>query len=399
MNFAQYLEALKSAPIPKEMAFPEAEYASRVAKIRTFMAEEELDALLITDVPNVCYVSGYETFVPNNFACMVLTIDGEPALQVAEFEIPGALLNSWVKDVRPTRFNDIDAVSRQLTAILAEKKLDGKRIGIETRLGGYNIETYESMKRALPNASFVDASNIVFRARLVKSPAEIVHMREAAAIATASLAETLKTIKNGSSENEVAAVAYAELARRGSEYFSCQPCVSVGHRAGWIHTSQRGARIGPGQTLIMELGAFVRRYVGGVMHTAVVGDPSKDVLRLAKASDDTLNLVQSCVKPGRSVHDVALEVKRGLDGLKDEVYTTGMFGYAVGLSFPPTWREGKFMIAEGVHETFVPGMTFLTPVTVRLPGKLGVGYTETFLVTENGCEVLTARDRSLKIIS
>ena len=55
------------------------------------------------------------------------------------------------------------------------------------------------------------------------------------------------------------------------------------------------------------------------------------------------------------------------------------------------------MIAEGVHQPFVPGMTFLSPITLRLPGTTGIGFTETFAVTERGCELLTARDRALVV--
>src|ERR1700687_2129846 len=118
MNFRQYLEALRSRPTPQDLAFPEAEYRGRVDKVRGLMAQKGLDALLVTEVPNVCYLSGYDTFVPNNFACMVVPGSGEPALQVAEFEIPGALLNGWVKDVRATRFNDADAVVREFSDLL-----------------------------------------------------------------------------------------------------------------------------------------------------------------------------------------------------------------------------------------------------------------------------------------
>ena len=152
-----------------------------------------------------------------------------------------------------------------------------------------------------------------------------------------------------------------------------------------------------GDTVMMEVGAFVRRYVGAIMHTVVVGEPSRAIARLVKASDNTLKLIAETVKPGRTAHEVALEVKKGLDDVAEEAYSTGMFGYAVGLSFPPTWREGRFMIAEGVHEPMVPNMTFLSPITLRLPGTLGIGFTETMLVTETGCEVLTAHDRSLTI--
>lgn len=398
MDFKRYLAELKSEPIPKEMAFTEAEFRSRVGKVRGYMAENGLDALLATEVPNVCYLSGFETFVPNNFACMILPSEGEPTLQVAEFEIPGALLNSWVEDVRATRFNDAEATAKEFAGILQQHKLDGKRIGLETKLNGFTIELYERLKVALPGATFVDASDLVFRARLVKSPAELAFMRKAADIVRQALDETLKSVRAGMSENDIAAVAYAALARGGSEYFSCQPCVMAAHRAGWIHTSQRGMPLKAGQTAMMEMGAFCHRYVSAVMHTVVVGEPSPAVTRLTKAAHETLDLVQQSVRPGRTAHEAAGEIKKGLDPVRDEAYSTGMFGYAVGLSFPPTWREGRFMIAEGVEQPFLPGMAFLTPVTLRHPGVLGVGFTDTFVVTDNGCEALTARDRSLTVV-
>ena len=397
MNFKQYLEELTSRPIPKELAFAETEYRRRLDKVRGMMAERELDALLVTEVPNVCYLSGYDTFVPNNFSCLTLSEAREPTLQVAEFEIPGALLNSWVKDVRATRFNDPDAVVKEFSGILREHKLDGKRIGLETRLPGINIDVYEGLKSALPSAKFVDASDLVYRARVVKSPPELAYMRKAAGIAKKGIADAVAAVRSGITDNEIAGAAYATLAREGSEYFSCQPCVVGAHRTGWIHTSQRGTRVKPGDTVMMEVGAFVRRYVGAIMHTVSIGEPSKDVLRLVKASNDTLNLIAETVRPGRTAHEVATTVKKGLADVSAEAYSTGMFGYAVGLSFPPTWREGRFMIAEGIHEPLVAGMTFLSPITLRLPGVLGIGFTDTMAVTETGCEVLTARDRTLAI--
>ncbi len=397
MNFKRYLQELTSRPIPKDLAFPGSEYRARIDKVRRLMEKKGIDALLVTEVPNVCYLSGFDTFVPNNFACLVLPATGEPTLQVAEFEIPGALLNSWINDVRATRFNDPDATVAEFSTILGQHGLDGKRIGIESRLPGLNVDVYEGLKRAVPRASFVDASELVFRARLVKSPAELAYMRQAAGIAKKGIADAAKSVRGGMTDNEIASVAYATLAKEGSEYFSCQPCVVVGHRTGWIHTSQRRMRVGPGDTVMMEVGAFVRRYVGAIMHTVVVGEPSRAVERLVKASDQTLKLIAETVKPGRTAHEVALEVKNGLDDVAEEAYSTGMFGYAVGLSFPPTWREGRFMIAEGVHEPMVTNMTFLSPITLRLPGTLGIGFTETLVVTETGCEVLTAHDRSLTI--
>lgn len=398
MDYRRYLEILTSRPIPKNLAFSVAEFEERVAKVRASMAARQIDALVVTEASNICYLSGYETFVPDNFACLILTNSGALTLQVAEFEIPGAILFSWVQDVRATRFNNADDLAKELGSILRDKNLDGKRIGVETKTLGLNVSLHESLKAALPNARFVDASNEVFQARLIKSPAELAHMRKAGAIVQASLKETLLAVRPGATENDIASVAYAALVKNGSEYFSSQPMVLVGERTGWIHISQRGARIKTGDTVMMELGAFFHRYLGALMHTAVLGEPSRDVLRLVKASHETLKLVESAVRPGRSAHDVAIEVKRGLADVSAEAYSTGMYGYTVGLSFPPNWQEGRFMIAEGIEEELQEGMTFLTPITLRFPGQLGIGFTDIFTVTARGCEVLVPRDRTLTVV-
>src|SRR5205814_5939665 len=60
----------------------------------------------------------------------------------------------------------------------------------------------------------------------------------AAEIVKTAITASLAAVRPGVSENGIASVAYAVLAKKGSEYFSCQPRVMGGHRTGWIHTSQ-----------------------------------------------------------------------------------------------------------------------------------------------------------------
>jgi Xaa-Pro aminopeptidase len=398
MDYRRYRELLSKQRFSKEMAFTEAEYRSRVAKVRGFMAERNLDALLVTFLPNVCYLTGFHAFAADLFACFLLTMDGEPTLQVAEFEISGAMLSGWVEDVRPAKFANPESASIELSEIVKEKKLDGKRIGIETKFAGLSVGLYESLKAILPGASFVEASDVVFQARMVKSPAELDHMRTAATIAKKGIEDTVNAVRPGVTENDLASVAYATAVKEGSEYFSCQPVVVGAHRTGWIHTSHRGARIEAGHTVTIEVGAFYHRYMSAIMHTVVLGEPSKTVERFAKASNDTIDLILETVRPGRTAHEVAIAAKKGIAGVADEAYSTGMFGYSVGLSLPPTWREGLIVLAEGNHRPLEAGMTFLSPITLRDPGVMGVGFSETYVLTETGCEVLTAHDRSLTVV-
>ena len=306
MDYAQYLKELTSRPIPREMAFPESEYRRRVDTVRGYMEERGLDALLVTFVPNVCYLSGYQAFAADLYAGMLLPREGVPVLQVVELEIPGALLSGWVEDVRGVRWTDPDAVTTALAGLVKERRLDGKRIGVETRRSGLSVDVYEGLKGALPSATFVDASDLVVRARLIKSAGELDHMRNAARI-TKGIAAALKAIRPGVTENDIASAGFQELVKEGSEYFSSQPIVAGAHRTGWVHASFKRTPIGAGQTVILEFGAAYHRYTGAIMHTAAVGEPSTAVQRLAKASQETLNVLFQTVKPGRTADEVARE--------------------------------------------------------------------------------------------
>ena len=398
MDYRQYLKELTSRPIPKETGFPEAEYRRRAAAVRRFMAERDLDALLVTFIPNVCYMTGYHAFAADLFACMVLPADGEPTLQVTEFEIPGALLSGWVQDIRAIKFTAPDSLTRELAAVLVDRGLDGKRIGIETKRHGLSVDTYEGLKRAVPRATFVDASDVVGHARVVKSAAELSHMRRAAEMTRKGIEAAVSAVRPGATEDDIASVAYATLVKAGSEYFSCQPVVVAGHRTGWIHTSHHGLVVRPGHTVMIEVSGFWHRYMAPIMHTVSVGEPSHAVQRLVKASNDTLELLFETVRPGRTAHEVWQEVSKGLRDVSAEAYSTGMFGYSVGLSLPPTWREAIIVLAEGVDRPLEPGMTFYSPVTLRHPGTMGIGFSETLAVTETGCDVLTKHDRTLTVV-
>ena len=397
MDYRGYLEDLTSRPIPKETAFPEGEYRRRADAVRGYMAEKGLDALLVTFVPNVCYMTGYHAFAADLFTGMVLPIEGDPTLQVTEFEIPGALLSTWIPDIRAIKFTDPDSLTRELAGVLRDRGLDGKRIGIEAKRHGLSIDTYEGLKRALPRATLIDASEVVGRARVVKSAAELDHMRRAAQMTRKGIEAAVDAVRPGATEDDIASVAYATLVKAGSEYFSCQPVVVGGHRTGWIHTSHRGLRVERGHTVMIEVTGFHHRYMAPIMHTVSIGRPAPGVERLVKASNDTLELLFETIRPGRTAHDVWREVGKGLRDVAAEAYSTGMFGYSVGLSLPPTWREAIVVIAEGVDQPLRPGMAFYSPVTLRHPGTLGIGFSETLVVTETGCEILTKHDRTLTV--
>ena len=75
----------------------------------------------------------------------------------------------------------------------------------------------------------------------------------------------------------------------------------------------------------------------------------------------------------------------------------GVFGYAVGVSLPPGWADGTSTISLGQETVIEPGMVFHHPVALRRIGQYGVAFSETTLVTDTGCEVLTGFERKIHV--
>jgi Xaa-Pro dipeptidase len=88
-------------------------------------------------------------------------------------------------------------------------------------------------------------------------------------------------------------------------------------------------------------------------------------------------------------------------GLWDDIpgaYNHGVYAYAVGMGYQPSWCEQAVYIAEGQERVLEPGMTFHVPMCIWYPAELGVGFSETIAITEDGCELLTpGADRHLVI--
>lgn len=129
-----------------------------------------------------------------------------------------------------------------------------------------------------------------------------------------------------------------------------------------------------------------------------IGKPSALVEKRAKVINESLDLLLHAVKPGRAAHDVAREIGAGMNEISPVPSSSRMYGYSIGLGFPPTWGEELYFIREGIELELKPGMTFHSPLTVDKPGTPGVGFSETWVVTETGCEILTMHDRELTVV-
>jgi Xaa-Pro dipeptidase len=361
------------------------------------MAVLGLDGLLVHTMAGICYLTGLESFAVHKYWLCLVPASGDPVLLTQDFESYNARLYSWVKDVKTYAIgaDPIDATR----VLLKEYRLDRKTLGVDLgSLSSLSAEGYERLRAALPHAGLVNATELVPGVAAVKSPAEVAYFREAARISSIAMRDAVEAVREGCTDNDVAAVAAERLVREGSEYMCYQPIVTVGRRSGIPHSTFQRVPIRRGDPVFMEFGACVRRYSSPIMRTAVVGKPPDKMKRMFEMCLRSVNHSIEHLRPGALAGDVAAGSEKALGPLPRGWVWHGSYAYSIGLGFPPEWGDcGAVEVAKGNPAELKPGMVFHCSTSIRDPGKLGTTCSETVLITERGCEVLTDLPRELFI--
>ena len=198
-------------------AFEASEYAGRLAACRRALAARGLDALLIFAQESQYYLFGYDGGGYVFFQCTVLTTDAGPStLLCRRPDVAQARDTSTIEEIRVwLNAEDADPAA-QLRDILAEKGLTGARVGVEMDSYGLTGANWEAVRaRVGAIAHLEDASGLVRRLRLVKSPAELAHIRTAGRLADAAVTAVAATAAPGVLDAELAAASLRAMLAPG----------------------------------------------------------------------------------------------------------------------------------------------------------------------------------------
>lgn len=261
--------------IQPDLSFSLEEYQTRMTRVRQSMEKLGMDALLVHHFPNICYLSGYQSWNTGDYYVLVVPQKGDPVLVLWASELSNAKLTAWVTKARtfPTRGDPI-AVTID---ILKDYNLDAGRIGLELDTTFLSALNYRRITSAFPKATFVDSSDLVKEARVLKSPQEIAYLRDSASITDAGMSAAVEAATEGCSDQDIAAAAYHTIIGSGSQFMCIPAVVSAGFQAGIPHSSHRGVIAHNGDTILLEVGACVHRYTAPLMRSVVLGPPNDTV--------------------------------------------------------------------------------------------------------------------------
>lgn len=372
----------------RRLPFTSAEYRRRYDLVLGNMKGAGLDALLIHSPENITYLTGYETPGYYGYLCLALVRGEQPVLIGRRLEIITNVPEfSWLTR---TALVEDHAVAVDITADTIKKLgFVRRKVGVEKSGWFFPVTEYEALQHRLPRARFVDGSNLVEAARLIKSNAEVEMIRHAVSIADQAAMAGIKATRAGTTEDHIAAAVYKVWCEKGAEYTSLPNFIVSGRRSAACHATWRGRKLNKNDHCIFEIAASKNRYCGAVFRTATVGKVSTRVRRISEATTNALTAVVDAIRPGIACAEVD---KVGRDVIKRAGF--GKFhhhriGYSIGLNQPPDWGEGQILsIRKGEPRLLEPNMTFHLVPGCLIPGEMGLVTSASVRVTDTGCEVL-----------
>lgn len=208
------------------LAFAESEYAQRVERVREALFAQGLDALIVTQPENICYLSGYWTPGYHVFQALAVPRRGEPFLVVRNIEVDNVLSRAWFKRHYP--IDNLDLALETFVQAMRSEGLESGTVGIEVDCARQSMTRTDLLADALPSIRWVPSLGVVEHFRAIKSEAEIDHIRRALRMAEAALSAGARSIVEGVTDSEVAAAVQAELARQEIEFTGSPPYVVGG---------------------------------------------------------------------------------------------------------------------------------------------------------------------------
>ncbi len=366
---------------PPTDALPALTVTGRLDRLRAAFDEHEIDALVVTTLPNVRYLTGFAgsagvLTVTRDTA--LLTTDGRYRTQSAEqVDKTGAAAQVDIT---------IGPAAEQRKAaqtLLTDAAKAIARIGLEADQVSWSAQ--RTWADLLGEDRLVATSNAVEALREVKDAAEIARMEHAAAIADAALFDTLPLMSQGVTEEHFALELDTAMRRHGAESTAFETIVAAGENSAKPHHHPGGRRIATGDPVVVDFGATFEGYRSDMTRTFCVNeDPTGELARIFNVVQTSQAAGAKAVKPGISVKEVDDVCRRIIaDAGWADRFEHGT-GHGVGLDIheaPTVSQLGTAILAPGFVVTVEPG--------VYVPGHGGVRVEDTLVVTEDGARALT----------
>jgi Xaa-Pro aminopeptidase len=354
----------------------------RADRLADALEEREADMLLVTDLINVRWLTG---FTGSNAAAVVgregsrrfvtdfryLTQSAEEVDPAWEREIAVDLLAGVVKGLPG---------SGELRLAFDDAHMSVKDHG---RLAG--------MLRA--GIELVPAGGAIETLRAVKDADELEAIRAAARLADDALTDVLGRGLVGRTERDVALDLEFTMRRMGAQAASFPPIVAAGEHGALPHATPRDIPIAAGTLVVVDWGAQLDGYASDCTRTYATGDIDPRDGQVYELVLHAQEAALAAVRPGPTGREVDAVARSIIDAAGHAEHFGHGLGHGVGLDVhegPRLSKQGETALAAGMVVTVEPG--------VYVPGAVGVRIEDLVIVSDDGAEVVSSLPKELQFV-
>jgi Xaa-Pro aminopeptidase len=359
------------------------EIAPRLGRLRDRLAVEQLDALLVTKLENVRYLSGF-----TGSAAMLLVTpddalfvtDGRYTEQSKE-QLAAAGVASEIRI-------EIGLTGAAQHVSLAAMVAPGQRLGLEDHTVTWADQ--RGFVATFAGVELVPAGALVEDLRRVKDLGEIDRIRRACAIADDAFQSILSRFADGVTEKQFALELEFAMRERGASGNSFDPIIAAGPNGAKPHARPSDRVIGRNELVVCDFGCIVDGYCSDMTRTVSLGDPGADARHLYE-------VVLESQQAGRAMvaADVACsDIDRASRDIIARAGWAEAFSHSTGHGVGLEIHEAPRVAATG-RDTLLVGDVVTVEPGVYLPGIGGVRIEDTVVVAAAGSEPLTLTPKDL----
>lgn len=356
---------------------------SRADRLAERVAERELDALLVTELYNLRWLTGFTG--TNGLALVGAGTDG-----LRRFATDFRYIEQAAEEV--SGFERTRAPQELLEAVRDSLPDGVDRLGFDD--AHLTVKQHARLRALVPDdVELVAAGGVLERERAIKEPGELERIRAAAALADDALRELLEEGLAGRTERALALALEDAMRRRGASAPSFPSIVAAGAHGALPHAQPRNVPVETGTLVVIDWGALLDGYCSDCTRTLATGELEGEaretyelVLRAQQAALDA-------VAPGplgREIDAVAREII-------EEAGHGERFGHGLGHGVGLEVHEGPRLSRLG-EEALVPGNVVTIEPGVYVPGRFGVRIEDLAVVTGEGHEVFSAFSKELTFV-
>lgn len=368
------------------------ERRGRLERARVLMRANKLDGVMLNGGTSLDYFTGMKWGLSERLLAVIIPVEGNAFLVTPKFEEERALeqarsgplgagteVLAWEEDESPYAL-----IAQGLRA----RGIATGTLGIEETV---RWQFSDGASHALPQMTLASATPVSAGCRMIKDAHEIALMRLAANVTLKAYEAAWKSIREGMTQGEFAALVSRAHTKLG---FDGGAGVQVGQYAALPHGSATPQVVREGSILLMDGGCRAEGYSSDISRTFVLGKPTQrmtDVFEIVRRAQTvalrTARPGLACEAVDAAARKVVVEAGFGPD--------YKYFGHRVGHGMGMDGHEWPYLV-KGNTLPLQPHMTFSDEPGIYIPGEFGVRLEDDMHITEDGAELFTPQSGSLE---